>query len=313
MSLRQPEQFLSVLAANRSVSRKNCFYVEMDVPDIVLKKNNKDEGGFFGALNDIQDAVSEVTKWTGKILGTSNRVDRELGLMCSKVDIPGLGFVTLESIKNTPKQDLPYDVIYDDITFTFVVSGDFYEKDIFDKWMYSIYDKDNNTFEYFDNYKTDILIAQTDNNGSTVKKYRLIDAFPKTVVPLGVAHDENNTYHLLDVVFSYKKFTDDEDTSDIPNVFDDPVGFLEAAADSGTLANVYNFITTGEADFDGEALAIYNKVAQITRDYTGDSPSALNSMLNKIKADTNNNTNVNSADKSKIGLTIDNITKGLGF
>ena len=58
---------------------------------------------------------------------------------------------------------MPYGYISDDVSFTFLLTGDYYIKDVFDKWIESVFDIKNKTLSYKDDYVSEVEIDKVNN------------------------------------------------------------------------------------------------------------------------------------------------------
>lgn len=312
MKGRLPAQFASVILEH-SVARNNRFDVEITLPKAVEKAiNQSDEGdGLSGFINKASKAIKKVTSVAQKILGTGNPIDRTISVMVESVQFPGRSFATSEHNNNRPTRKLPHTALYEDVTMTFLVSEDMWEKLVIDEWMNSIYDAETNSFEYLENYASTIKIKQLDTRHDMTHSIVLKDAYPVTISALESSRSNQNDYHRLQVTFTYHYWIYDTEEEGIPDPFEDPAGFAEAMLDNGIANKAYDLITTGEADFTGEGLAVYNKVSTITKEYAGVSPAKAKTMLNKVDADLKLNDKIDSAQKANLSGKIRDVTNVL--
>lgn len=311
---RRPDQFHSVVATH-GVARNNKFECVIGLPVVVEKLLNPDspesQSAFSKFVDKASSVMKKVTSITQKILGTGNPIDRTIGIMAESVQLPGFALEMGETKHNRMTRKLPTGATFEELNIVFTVSADMWEKIVFDQWMNAIYDRTTSQFEYFDNYKSDIYIKQLDNRQDVVHSIKVVDCFPSVITPLESDRSNQNEYHKLQVTFAYHYWEYDDTKEELPNPLEDPAGFAEALLDNGTVNKVYDFVTTGEANFTGEGLAVYNQVSKITTKYAGVSPNKANKMLNKVKSDLGGNSNIGSDAKDKLTGLIDNITDKL--
>jgi len=128
---------------------------------------------------------------------------QNLALRCEITEMPGRAFATTErKIGSAPIQKVPYHSEYNDVSMTFIVSGDMNEKLLFDQWMELINPSSNYNFNYKANYTADIAINQYDLQNNLTYKAVLIDAYPLAVNQLDLDWSTEG-YHKLTVVFAY--------------------------------------------------------------------------------------------------------------
>jgi hypothetical protein len=128
---------------------------------------------------------------------------KNLNMRCEATEMPGRTFATTErKIGSAPVQKVPYQTTYNDVSMTFIVSGDMSEKLFFDQWMEYINPSSNYNFRYKADYSSDIAITQYDQQNNITYKAVLIDAYPLVVNQLDLDWT-NDGYHKLTVVFAY--------------------------------------------------------------------------------------------------------------
>lgn len=129
-----------------------------------------------------------------------------LTLRCESAELPGKTFMTYEHKVYGPSQKYPYQHSYNDLTLTFIVSDDMYEKDFFDKWMEIISPIDSYNFRYKKDYAADsVTITQYDQTGDAAYKVALIESYPIAVNQLDLDWSSDG-YHKLAVVFAYTRW-----------------------------------------------------------------------------------------------------------
>lgn len=126
-----------------------------------------------------------------------------LSLRCESTELPSRTFSTVErKIGAVPTQKYAYQSVYNDLSMTFIMSGDMKEKIIFDNWMEIVNPKTNFLFNYKNNYVGKIGINQYSISNELIYQATLIDAFPIAVNQLDLDWSSDN-YHKLTVVFAY--------------------------------------------------------------------------------------------------------------
>lgn len=131
---------------------------------------------------------------------------RNLSMRCESVDMPGRTFDTVNRKMGTmPTEKMPTQTIYNESTFTFIVSDNMNEKIFFDAWMELINPSTDFNFQYKANYAVDISINQYDVTNNLTYAAVLKDAYPMMVNQLDMEWGSDG-YHKLAVQFSYRQW-----------------------------------------------------------------------------------------------------------
>jgi len=56
-------------------------------------------------------------------------------------------------------------------------------------------------------YQVDLNVHQLDRNGSTIKSYKFVDAYPTSISAVGLDFESQNAIEMFDVEFTYNFFT----------------------------------------------------------------------------------------------------------
>ena len=165
--------------------------------------------------------------------GTSTPLD-VITLRCESVQLPGMSFASVDNASRAgygPIETMPYGVIYDDITLSFIVDAKSDVHRFFYNWVNSIVNfhsqgqsklKDHlgpvdkmKTYEvgYKDNYVTDITVDVYDGLETTEKKAgnkvltaKIYRAFPKLLPSVDLAWAATDEMVRLSIPFSYTDF-----------------------------------------------------------------------------------------------------------
>ena len=180
-----PNEFLSHINGNNGLAKPAKFEVNIDLPIPIVQITNQ-----YGP-----------------------DISRGLSLQCEAAELPGKNFVTEDVKIYGPTFKVPFQTQYNDISLTFLCSGNFYERFLFDSWMNLIMPTDTNNLRFpkgndgvFDTgYLTSVLIKQYDDVGNEIYNVKLIDAFPINVQAQTLNWSEDG-FHRLTVVFSYLRY-----------------------------------------------------------------------------------------------------------
>lgn len=156
---------------------------------------------------------------------------KQLSMRCESAELPGRAFDTTNRvIGSLPVQKFPIKTIYNDVTMTFIVSGDMQEKVFFDTWQELVNPAMNYNFKYKNDYAVDIVINQYDLQNQLSYSCTLIDAYPIAINQLNVDWTSVDSVHKLSVVFAY--------TSWFNNSVQDALNVIETNVLSGIADDV---------------------------------------------------------------------------
>lgn len=176
---------------------------------------------------------------TGDILHTTRQ---QLSFLCEQAEIPGKSLVVNDARYYGPNFKYPTQTEYTDISMTFLVRDEMYEKQFFDNWMMTINPTNTYDFKYKKDYCTDINIIQysmlQESKDKSHPTYMLTlrKAFPIAIAPMGLAWSEEG-FHRLQVTFAYTEFSRSDDPA--------RSGFSYVSTDTGIPISVDSGSTLG--------------------------------------------------------------------
>lgn len=141
--------------------------------------------------------------------------NRDLALTAENSELPGRDLQMIEYRHHAFIQRIPQMNLYGQAGFTFICTGKFHEKKLFDRWLDSMVPVQTGLVAYpWDssgnhNYDTTITVHQFDNAGKRIYSVDLIDAVPTSVAALNQSWD-NDAIHRLQVTFAFKNWTSDQ-------------------------------------------------------------------------------------------------------
>jgi hypothetical protein len=129
---------------------------------------------------------------------------RKMLLLCESVQLPGLNLNTAQIRSYGEIREMPYEMNYDPVTFTFYVDGDMIIKGIFDQWIQSIQIGNTRNFNYYKDYISDTVNIMVEDLTDDVKYIvTLYEVYPKTVTPVQMGYDQKDIMK-LSVTLNYK-------------------------------------------------------------------------------------------------------------
>tara|TARA_Y100000385_G_scaffold287208_1_gene350991 strand:- start:698 stop:1324 length:627 start_codon:yes stop_codon:yes gene_type:complete len=140
--------------------------------------------------------------------GLSNVVNdpRDISLLAESVNLPSSQITTLDHIAEKQSVKIPYAVIQEEVTMTFLLTNDYYIKNMFDKWGQSIIDLETYRVAYKKDIVTDVVIQQLNKQNIPIYGVKLENAFPTTIGGVALSNESADTPNKLTVTFSYDKY-----------------------------------------------------------------------------------------------------------
>jgi hypothetical protein len=144
---------------------------------------------------------------TGKSNGIKQFVNdpRDISILCEQVTLPSRSLSTIDYVSDRQSNKFPYTSIDGDVTMHFIVTNDYYAKTMMENWISSVIDTDGYQLGYKNDYSTDVVIQQLDQEDIPVFGVKLEKAYPIDVSAIALsAQDEE--FVRLTVVFAYDKY-----------------------------------------------------------------------------------------------------------
>jgi hypothetical protein len=186
------------------MARANKFAVYMTNP----AGQNLFTGGGGGIGSAIGTAVRTAASG-GTIDATSVLNDpRDLYLLCESCSLPGRQINTDEFRTGVKAVKMPYGVMTDEISFTFLLTNDYYIWKYFKNWMDLIVPPDENInkmkLNYKQVYQTDVIIQQMSSADFVpVQSVKLVNAFPITINAVELSNATENDAMRCTITMTY--------------------------------------------------------------------------------------------------------------
>ena len=168
--------------------------------------------------------TSGATGLLGGLLSVAGSAN--LAIMATSVSIPGRAFATQDATMFGTTRKMPYGVIYDSITISFLCTNSMFERTFFDAWHQFIMSPSSQYIEYYDNYKADIVIKKLKGSGldnvlqfeppgadpplaelgNILSTYVIEEAYPYRIGAQELSSEMGDTILKLDVEFYYRRW-----------------------------------------------------------------------------------------------------------
>ena len=124
-------------------------------------------------------------------------------LFCEVAGLPGMNIASQPHRVFGESREVPYEPMYDPLSFTFHMDSTFVIKDAFESWMYYIFDPIKRTSGYYKHYVSNIDIVVENVNGIPPHMVTLYEAYPKSIHTINLDNNSKDTMRLV-VDWSYK-------------------------------------------------------------------------------------------------------------
>ena len=170
-------EFISHIKKN-SIARVNRFRVSFTIPEKVLGFSN-----FIG----------------------KGDIAKTLSLTCLITDIPGQTAQVNTIGYGNYERKVVWGRTLGEFSTTFLVTGRYVEKKLFDVWTGIIHDEGNHAVQYYDEYITTIYLECLNEQDEVMYRTEITEAYPQVVGQLKLDRTTQNAQMVLDVNWAYHK------------------------------------------------------------------------------------------------------------
>ena len=182
-----------VFSKRQGAANVNRFMIFMQPPSASL-------------LNlDVNAAITGALSGNLSIGGFIND-PRDVSLLCESCTLPGRAITTMEKQNVKQAVKVPYSFVNEDVTFTFLLTGDYYMRKMFDNWLELVFDTNKYEMRYPDTYTTDIRIAQLNKQNIPVYTVKLEKAYPTAINAISLDNTAENSIQKVSVNVTYENF-----------------------------------------------------------------------------------------------------------
>jgi hypothetical protein len=201
---------ISTFAALVKPVRPNMFYAEITLPPNIFSNTNRQN------VRGSANRDNQKQAWfTDLPLNEANDVNTRFRCRCEATELPGRTIATADDTTVFgPSMKYAYDHTYADHTLQIIASDDMYERKVFEAWMDNIVNgpdlygsatSKSGLIRYYDDYAGgQVRIHQLNEQGITLAKYTLFNAYPIALSPMNLTWEEQNTYQRFSVTMTYR-------------------------------------------------------------------------------------------------------------
>lgn len=137
-------------------------------------------------------------------VSNSNYAAKKMQFMCKAAALPADTIGQIEVPYMSRKIPVPGDRTFNPVSLTITNDTDWVVRQAFEEWLAVVNSHEANLGATdINQMTTDFHIHQLDRDGSTIKTYKLISAFPTEVAEIPLAFDSNDTIEEFTVQISY--------------------------------------------------------------------------------------------------------------
>jgi len=161
-------------------------------------------------------------------------------LFCQSVALPGKRITTTEATHNHNMTKKPYSMMTDEVSMSFMLTGDYYIKKYFDMWQEMIIDSSGDHYKayYKRDYCSDITIQQLSASNDIVPGYtvKLENAYPIQMSAIELGNSADGVMQ-VDITWEYDNWR----SIGLVDGFENVIGQLIGAGRS-TLSTLNRFL-----------------------------------------------------------------------
>jgi len=131
---------------------------------------------------------------------------RDIGILCESCSLPGRQIMTMDYQAHDHSQKIPYGFFNEDVTFTFLLTHDYYVKKMFDKWSELVLNSQSYTVKYTNEYTTDVVIQQLNRDNLPVYGIVLQNAYPISFSSINLDNSAENSIQKFSVTMTFQNF-----------------------------------------------------------------------------------------------------------
>jgi hypothetical protein len=139
-------------------------------------------------------------------LGSFFNDPRDVSVLCESCTLPGRSVLTQDVQREKQMIKVPYSFTNEDVTFTFLLTNDYYMRKMFDNWLGLAFNTKDYNLQYKDQYTTDVRIAQLNKKNIPTYIVKLENAYPTAINAITLDNTAENSIQKVTVNMTYENF-----------------------------------------------------------------------------------------------------------
>lgn len=125
-------------------------------------------------------------------------------LFCEAANIPALSVATIQNRTYGETREIPYDYLYESINLSFYADNSMQVKQFFDTWINNIRDPITRTYNYYNDYITDITIKLGTVGDESTYLVKLYECYPKSISSVELNQNGRDVIRInVNIVYKY--------------------------------------------------------------------------------------------------------------
>ena len=158
-----------------------------------------------GSIGNVIQSVSSIATDILQVFG-GDLAFQEILLNCEGAQLPGITIGQSEKREYGPVIRIPNSVAYQEVPLTFYCSKDHRERMFFEMWMDLIFNRNTNDFNFYDEYKSVVVIEQLDMEGNVTFAASLEDAYPLALTPIELGYSNTDVIEKFTVSMNFRVY-----------------------------------------------------------------------------------------------------------
>ena len=133
-----------------------------------------------------------------------------MALFCNVSAIPALTVTPIERVYFGRTVKIPGDMVFADLTTSFINPEDYGVRNAVEDWMNRINDHSANLSEHLNSsgdWQGTGLLTQYSKDGSSLMVYTFVGLWPQTIAEIALSYDTVSDIETFDVTWSYNYYT----------------------------------------------------------------------------------------------------------
>jgi len=142
--------------------------------------------------------------------GGNTRAAQEIAILCESCSIPTHAITTTDYAPVRHPVKIPTGYTNEDVSFTFLLTSDFYLKELFDSWLERVVDPISYRIPYQEDYSSDVTIEQLDSENNKAYSVILQKAYPTSISAITLDSSANDQVQKMTVTMTYDDIVKDK-------------------------------------------------------------------------------------------------------
>lgn len=193
-------EFIAHIKRN-NIARSNRFRINFVMPQKLIASLTNSGTGQAQIFDDDMVPIPGATIKANDL----NGVQKVISLTCMITDVPGYREQTTSINNGNLPREIATGKLQDEFYTTFLISGNYMEKKLFDAWHAIIMNESNTSINFYDDYIAHISVDCLNEQDAVVYSFELTEAYPKSVSQIKLDRTVSNQQMVVDVQWAYHK------------------------------------------------------------------------------------------------------------